>query len=70
MIEKGPPQDDVSRDEYKKYRKTYPLALVIAPTRELALQIHQEARKFCYATGIFSKAIYGGKDSKTQQRYL
>ena len=26
-------------------RKTYPIALVIAPTRELAIQIHEESRK-------------------------
>ena len=29
-------------------RKQYPLALVLAPTRELALQIFEEARKVCW----------------------
>lgn len=42
-------------------------ALVITPTRELAIQIVQETRKFCkYMQGINSVAIYGGQDLKSQ----
>jgi ATP-dependent RNA helicase DDX3X len=33
-------------------RKQYPVALVLAPTRELASQIFEEAQKFCYCTGV------------------
>jgi len=37
LIETGPPNPDAPIDEYKKYRKSYPCVLVLAPTRELAL---------------------------------
>nr|BAB13307.1 vasa-related protein CnVAS1 [Hydra vulgaris] len=37
-----------------------PLALVIAPTRELAVQIQKEARKFAQNTSIKPVVIYGG----------
>lgn len=32
-------------------RKAFPLALVLAPTRELSSQIYDEARKFCFQVG-------------------
>ena len=35
-------------------------ALVIAPTRELAMQIEQQIQGFSYFTGVSSIAIYGG----------
>lgn len=41
--------------------------LVITPTRELALQIVQETRKFCkYMHDINSMAVYGGQDLRVQ----
>ena len=33
-------------------RRTYPLALVLSPTRELASQIYTEARKFAYRSKV------------------
>jgi len=36
--------------------------LVIVPTRELAVQIHQQVQGFSYFTGVGSLAIYGGGD--------
>jgi len=51
-------------------RRIFPTALVLAPTRELASQIHDEARKFCYCTGIASVCVYGGADVREQLRLL
>ncbi|CAN0296716.1 unnamed protein product, partial [Ectocarpus fasciculatus] len=51
-------------------RKSYPVALVLAPTRELASQIYDEARRFCYRTGIAPVVIYGGADVRSQFREL
>uniref|UniRef100_A0A915EM88 RNA helicase n=1 Tax=Ditylenchus dipsaci TaxID=166011 RepID=A0A915EM88_9BILA len=45
----------------------YPLALVIAPTRELAIQIYNESRKFAYRTPIKSALLYGGKENYRDQ---
>jgi ATP-dependent RNA helicase DDX3X len=47
-----------------------PHALVLAPTRELVVQIFEEARKFCYRTGINPVVVYGGADIKNQFRDL
>lgn len=51
-------------------KSTYISALILAPTRELASQIFDEARKFCYCTGIRPMVVYGGADMRTQQREL
>ncbi|KPA86339.1 putative ATP-dependent RNA helicase [Leptomonas pyrrhocoris] len=41
-------------------RKSYPIALVLAPTRELAVQIFDEVRKLTFNTDIFYDVVYGG----------
>ena len=51
-------------------RRVYPSALILAPTRELAAQIHDEARRFTYATGIAPVVIYGGADARDQLRQI
>ncbi|RMG76731.1 MAG: DEAD/DEAH box helicase, partial [Bacteroidetes bacterium] len=40
-------------------------ALILVPTRELAVQIDQALEGFAYFTGISSIAIYGGRDGKS-----
>jgi ATP-dependent RNA helicase DDX3X len=51
-------------------RRTYPECLVLAPTRELASQIQDEAQKFLYCTGIASVVVYGGADVSNQLRQI
>lgn len=52
--------------------KAYPQALIIAPTRELALQITEEARKLTSGEQDGAKilAVYGGQDVEKQLRKL
>lgn len=51
-------------------RSAMPQALVMAPTRELALQIYEEARKFTYRSWAHACVIYGGADPALQLREL
>jgi ATP-dependent RNA helicase DDX3X len=51
-------------------RGAAPVALVLAPTRELASQIYDEAMKFCYCTGIKPVVVYGGANIQNQYREL
>jgi len=51
-------------------RKAFPSALIMTPTRELALQIHDEASKFTYRTGLASVAVYGGQRIGDQIREI
>ena len=47
-----------------------PRALVIAPTRELAVQIESEARNMGAHTGLSAVAIFGGVDYEKQRQAL
>jgi ATP-dependent RNA helicase DDX5/DBP2 len=47
-----------------------PIALVLAPTRELAVQIQQECTKFGSNSSIRTTAIYGGAPKGPQIRDL
>ncbi|XP_051566123.1 DEAD-box helicase 3 X-linked a isoform X3 [Myxocyprinus asiaticus] len=61
-----------TQQENGKYvrRKQYPISLVLAPTRELALQIYDEARKFSYRSKVRPSVVYGGADIGQQIRDL
>ncbi|KAI5464482.1 P-loop containing nucleoside triphosphate hydrolase protein [Mariannaea sp. PMI_226] len=43
-----------------------PLVLIVVPTRELAVQIFNEARKFCYRTMLRPGVVYGGVPVRDQ----
>lgn len=47
-----------------------PTVLVMAPTRELAMQIEDEANKYCEAAGLTSLALFGGMGRKRQGEKL
>ncbi|TVU44502.1 hypothetical protein EJB05_03946 [Eragrostis curvula] len=49
-------------------RTAYPVALILSPTRELSVQIHEEARKFSYQTGVRVVVAYGGAPIHQQLR--
>uniref|UniRef100_A0A7S3A798 RNA helicase n=2 Tax=Rhodosorus marinus TaxID=101924 RepID=A0A7S3A798_9RHOD len=66
----GPPVPDYPPSSYSSKRLYYPTVLIIAPTRELAVQIHEEACKFTYNTGIIPAVVYGGSDFRDQVRQL
>ncbi|XP_047942024.1 DEAD-box ATP-dependent RNA helicase 37-like isoform X2 [Salvia hispanica] len=51
-------------------RTVFPLALILSPTRELSVQIHEEARKFSYQTGVRVVVTYGGAPMHQQLREL
>lgn len=56
--------------EGRRAKCSYPSALILAPTRELASQILDEALKFTYCTGLRAVVVYGGANVQDQQREL
>lgn len=58
-----PVMHQISQTE-KKYINT----LILAPTRELALQIDQQVEGLAYFTGISSIAVYGGGDGAVYEQ--
>ena len=58
-----PVLDKISRDNIP-----HTCALIISPTRELALQIDQAFQGFSYFTHASSIAVYGGSDGITFER--
>jgi len=53
-----------------RYYCGFPLAVIMAPTRELASQIHQEALKFTENTRVKPVVIYGGAPYGDQARSI
>ncbi|KZV29242.1 DEAD-box ATP-dependent RNA helicase 37 [Dorcoceras hygrometricum] len=51
-------------------RMSFPSALILSPTRELSVQIHEEAKKFAYQTGVRVVVAYGGAPINLQLREL
>ncbi|KAL1860407.1 hypothetical protein VTK73DRAFT_7353 [Phialemonium thermophilum] len=47
-----------------------PLVVIVSPSRELAVQIFNECRKFCYRTMLRPCVIYGGGTVSTQAAEL
>ncbi|KAK1648554.1 hypothetical protein QYE76_066359 [Lolium multiflorum] len=66
-IMRGPP---VQRPQRSGSRTACPLALILSPTRELSMQIHEEAKKFSYQTGVRVVVAYGGAPITQQLRDL
>lgn len=66
-----PPEiEQPSGPGYRRFRKAYPSTLILAPTRELAQQIEEQARKFTYRSHLRSVVVYGGADFRAQAAEL
>lgn len=54
------------RDGSAQTVRAEPLVVVVCPSRELAVQIFHEARKFCYRTMLRPCVVYGGGPIREQ----
>ena len=62
--------DDVMGDAERLPRAASPLALVVAPTRELALQVHRELEWLYAYAGARVVSCVGGMDPQREKREL
>ncbi|KAL2917916.1 DEAD-box ATP-dependent RNA helicase [Polyrhizophydium stewartii] len=66
----GPPADFASNPFPDRRSKIKPISLILAPTRELAIQIYEEAKKFSYRSWVRPCVAYGGTPIGDQLRDL
>ena len=57
-------------DPVRDGTRAEPLVLVVAPTRELATQIFDEARRLCYRSMLRPCVAYGGAPARDQMDEL
>jgi probable ATP-dependent RNA helicase DDX4 len=60
--------DGIESSEFSQVQT--PQALILSPTRELAMQIYNESKKFSFRSMIKSGILYGGVDTGHQLRNL
>lgn len=70
MLNEGPPVDAFRFLRRNGKLPALPVTLVLSPTRELAVQIYEESKKFVYNTGIQTVVLYGGNDLRHQINML
>ena len=73
LLNEGPPNEDkIYLKQNSKYSNScsYPVCLILVPTRELAEQIYIESRKLLYKSGIVVTKCYGGVPLDSQIRDL
>ncbi|KAI6188181.1 RNA helicase [Aphelenchoides besseyi] len=54
----------------QEYKSVGPFVVIVVPTRELALQVYEEARQFGHAFGLQVVCAYGGGNKYEQQKAL
>ena len=60
----------LTRPAFAERGPSDPRSVIIAPTRELAIQIEKDFQSLCRGTGIKSALIYGGVDYDKQREQL
>ena len=60
----------ITRPGHEKRQKTSPRAMILAPTRELAIQIHKDAEAIGKYTNLTLGLAYGGTDYDKQRQIL
>jgi ATP-dependent RNA helicase RhlB len=60
----------ITNPAHEKHQKNQPRALILAPTRELAIQIHKDAVLIGKHTGLKFGLAYGGTDYDKQRNIL
>lgn len=73
LFEKGPPPMPAGAQQgggMGRRRMAFPTGLILAPTRELVSQIHEEAKKFAYRSWVRPAVVYGGADIGSQMRQV
>ncbi|KAJ1340031.1 hypothetical protein BSLG_005355 [Batrachochytrium salamandrivorans] len=60
----------VAVESFDRRSKIAPISLILAPTRELALQIYEESKKFAYRSWVRPCVAYGGTPISDQLRDL
>lgn len=67
ILRNGPEAVRPAQLQQSGRRCQFPVALVLSPTRELAIQTHKETLKFAYRTNITSAILYGGRENYRDQ---
>ena len=70
LLAKKNAEADAPKKTKKRSDVSCPRALLIAPTRELAIQIEQDAHALGAYTGLNIHAVYGGVDYEKQREHL
>ncbi|CAN5271194.1 hypothetical protein BH24PSE2_BH24PSE2_05430 [soil metagenome] len=60
----------LTRDPSRQRQLSDPRAIILAPTRELAVQIHKDAEVLAQHTGFMLGLAFGGTDYEKQRRIL
>ena len=60
----------LTRPATSRRRSDQPRALILAPTRELAIQIHKDAKVLGHETGLVLGLVYGGTGYEQQRQML
>ena len=70
LVKEDSMRDDTSVVGEEEGTPAKPRVLILVPTRELAMQIHVETRRFIFGTNLWAACAYGGSSIKPQLEEL